>query len=131
MYSQTFAKEDTKSKKDISSHEVELSLISDKHEKDSQRWNRRVSAIETNFDENISKSKKNEVKALVEHQTHKIHEKNILRREEVAKDVEKRKEVLKTPSCIPRFCAGDPGLPNYPKGNRERFRAWIIKKYPK
>ena len=36
------------------------------------------------------------MKALVEHQTHKIHEKNILRREEVAKDVEKRKEVLKT-----------------------------------
>ena len=91
MYSQTFAEEDTKSKKDISSHEVELSLISEKHEKDSQRWNTRVSAIETNFDENISKSKKNEVKALVEHQTHKVREQNILCPEAVTKEVEKRK----------------------------------------
>ena len=131
-YSQKFAKEETKSRKDKCSHEVTLSLISEKHEKEDQRWNTRVSEMETNFDQERAKSKNNldEVKALVYHQTHKFHEKNILCREAVATQVEKRKEVLKTPSCIPIFCAGDPGLPNYPKGNGERFRAWIIKKYP-
>ena len=91
MHSQNFAKEETKSRKDKRSREVALSLISEKHEKESQRWNTRVSAIETNFDENISKSKKNEVKALVEHQTHKVREQNILCPEAVTKEVEERK----------------------------------------
>ena len=54
--------------------------------------------METTFDEEIYKSKNNldEVKAFVEHQTHKVRKKNILRREAVSKEVEKRKEVLQT-----------------------------------
>ena len=41
-----------------------------------------------------------EVKALVDHQTHKVHEKNILLREAVKKEAEKRKEVLQTVADI-------------------------------
>ena len=43
MYSQKFAKEETKSREYKSSHEVTLSLISEKHYKESQRCNTRVS----------------------------------------------------------------------------------------
>ena len=98
MHSQNFAKEETKSRKDKRSREVALSLISEKYEKESQRWNTRFSEMETNFDEERAKPKNNldEVKALVDHHTHKVHEQNILRREEVAKEVEKRKKVLQT-----------------------------------
>ena len=48
--------------------------------------------MEKNFDEERAKYKNNldELKALVEHQTHKVHKKNILCRETVAKEVEKR-----------------------------------------
>ena len=76
MYSQKFSKEDTKSRKYKRSHEVTLSLISDKHEKEAQRWNTSFSSMEKNFDEERSKSKNNldEVKDLVLHQTHKVHE---------------------------------------------------------
>ena len=41
MYSQKFAKEETKYRKDKHSHEVTLSLISEKQEKKSKRWNTR------------------------------------------------------------------------------------------
>ena len=52
--------------------------------------------METNFDEERAKSKNtlDEVKALLEHKTHKFHDQNIICREAVAKEVEKRKEVL-------------------------------------
>ena len=48
--------------------------------------------METNFDEDRAKFKKNidKMKPLVENQTHKVHKKNILFRETVAKEVEKR-----------------------------------------
>ena len=87
MYPQKFSREYTKSRKDKRSHEVTLSLISEKHDKEDQRWNTRLSAMEKKFDVERAKSKKNlyEVKALVEHQTHKVHEQNILLRETVAK----------------------------------------------
>ena len=80
MYSKKLAKEETKSSKDKHSHEVTLSLISEKQQKEDQRWNTRVSEMETNFDEERAKYKNNldEVKALVEHQTHKVHEQKIL-----------------------------------------------------
>ena len=83
-----FAKEETKFRKDKHSHEVKLLLISEKHEKEAHFWNKRVSAIETNFDEEIYKSKNNldKVKAIVDHQTHKVHEESILRREVVDKE---------------------------------------------
>ena len=91
-----FTKEETKFRKDKHSHEVTLLLISEKHEKEAHFWNTRVSAIETNFDEEIYKSKNNldEVKAIVDHQTHKVHKQNILCQEAVAKEIENRKEVL-------------------------------------
>ena len=56
-----------KSRKDKCYHEVTLSLISEKHEKESQRWNTRVSEKEKNFDEKRGKSKENlyEAKALL------------------------------------------------------------------
>ena len=43
--------------------------------------------METNFDEERAKYKKNidEVKAIVDHQTHKVHDQNILFQEAVAK----------------------------------------------
>ena len=46
--------------------------------------------MQTNFDEERVKYKNNldQVKALVEHQTHKVHEQNIIHREAVAKEVE-------------------------------------------
>ena len=52
--------------------------------------------METNFDEEGAKSKNNlyGVKALVYHQTHKVHEQNILCQEAVTKEVDNRKEVL-------------------------------------
>ena len=52
--------------------------------------------MEKNFDEDRAKSKENldEAKALVDHQTHKVHKKNILCQEAIAKEVQKRKEVL-------------------------------------
>ena len=58
MYPQNFAKEDTMSRKDNRSHDVTLSLISEKHENEDQRWNTRVSETETKFDEKRAKSKK-------------------------------------------------------------------------
>ena len=71
-------------------------LISEKHEKEAQCLNTMVSSMETNFDEERDRSKNNldEVKGFVEHQTHKVHEKNIIHQETVANEVEKRKEVL-------------------------------------
>ena len=100
MYSQKFAKEKTKSRKDKRSHEVTLSLTSEKHEKESQCWNTRVSAMKKNISEERAKSKENldEVKALVDHQTHKFHEQNIFFFKAVAKEVDKKKEVLQTVS---------------------------------
>ena len=58
--------------------------------------------MEKNFDEERAKSEENidEVKALVDHQTHEVHEQNILRREAVAKEVDKRKELLQTVADI-------------------------------
>ena len=49
-----------------------------------------------NFDWERSKSKDNEyeVKALVDHQTHKFHEQNILCQEAAEKEAEKRKELF-------------------------------------
>ena len=93
MYPQKFVKEETKSSKDKISHEVTLSLISEKHEKESHRCNTRVSEIEKNFDEERAKSKDDldEVKPLVDHQTHKVHEQKILCQDALAKEVEKRK----------------------------------------
>ena len=69
MYSQKFAKEDTRSRKYEHSCEVTLSLISYKQEKESQRWNTIFSEVEKNIYEERAKSKKNldEVKALVDH----------------------------------------------------------------
>ena len=52
-----FAKEETKFRKDKHSHEVTLLLISEKHEKEAQHWNTRVSDMETNFNEERSKYK--------------------------------------------------------------------------
>ena len=51
MYFQKFAKEETKSRKDKRSCEVKLSLMSDKHNKESRSWNTRVLAMKINFDE--------------------------------------------------------------------------------
>ena len=75
-----------KSRKDKCYHEVTLSLISEKHEKEAQRWNTRVSEKEKNFDEKRGKSKENlyEAKALVDHHTHKFYEQKILLREELS-----------------------------------------------
>ena len=55
-----------------------------------------MSAIESNFDEERAKYNKNinKVKAFVQLETHKVHQQNIIRQELVAKEVEKRKEVL-------------------------------------
>ena len=80
MYSQKFSKEDTKSRKYKRSREVTLSLISDKHEKEAQRWNTSFSSMEKNFDEERAKSEDNidEVKALVEYKTHNVHKQNII-----------------------------------------------------
>lgn len=52
--------------------------------------------MEKNFDWERSKSKDNEyeVKALVDHQTHKFHEQNILCQEAAEKEAEKRKELF-------------------------------------
>ena len=88
-----FAKEDTNSRKCKTSNEVTLSLISEKHEKKDQRWNTRVSEMEKNFDYERAKYKNtlDEVKDIVEHQTHKVHEQKIFRHEAVAKEVEKMK----------------------------------------
>ena len=51
MYYQTFAKEETRSRKDKRYHEVKLSIISEKHDMKSHRWDTRVSAMKKNFDE--------------------------------------------------------------------------------
>ena len=93
MYFQKFAKEETKSRKDKRSCEVKLSLMSDKHNKESRSWNTRVLAMKINFDEEWAKPKNNleEVKALLNHQTHKVHEQKILRRDTVAEEVDKKK----------------------------------------
>ena len=55
-----------------------------------------------NFDEERSKYKENldEVKDVVDFQTHKVHKQNILFQEVVAKEVDKRKEVLKNVADI-------------------------------
>ena len=49
--------------------------------------------MEKKFDEERSKSKENldKVQALVDHQTHTVHEQKILRLETVSKEVNKRK----------------------------------------
>ena len=54
--------------------------------------------MDKKFDEERAKSKNNldEVKALVDNQTHKVHEQKFLRQETVAKEVENKKEVLQT-----------------------------------
>ena len=68
------------------------------HKKDTERLNTRLSAMEFNFDKERAKYQKNlnKVKASVQIETHKVHQKNILRRELVAKEVKKRKDVLQT-----------------------------------
>ena len=68
------------------------------HEKDTERLNIRLSAMNSNFDEERAKYHKNinKVKASVQLETHKFHQQEILRRELVAKEVENRKEVLQT-----------------------------------
>ena len=68
------------------------------HEKDTERLNTLLSTMESNFDEERAKYHKNlnKVKASVLIETHKVHQKKILRRELVAKEVKKRKEVLQT-----------------------------------
>ena len=89
MYPQNFSREYTKSRKDKRSHEVTLSQISEKHDKESHCCNTRVSEMETKFDEDRAKSEKNldEVKALVYHHTHTVQEQKIPRQEAVAKEV--------------------------------------------
>ena len=66
------------------------------HEKDTERLNTRLSAMESNFDKERSKYHKNlnKVKASVQLERHKAHHQKILRQELTAKEVEKRKEVL-------------------------------------
>ena len=63
------------------------------HEKDTERLNTRLSAMESNFDEERAKyhNNLNKVKASIQLDTHKVHQKKILHRELVAKEVEKRK----------------------------------------
>ena len=98
MYSQKFAKEDTKSRKDSPYCEVTLSLISEKKIRKPSVVTQGFNQWRKNFYEERAKSKKNldEVKALVEHQTHKVHKQYILLRGAVLKEVENRKEVLQT-----------------------------------
>ena len=57
------------------------------HEKDTERLNTRLSVMESNFDEERAKYHKNinKVKASVKPETHKVHQKKILRQELVAK----------------------------------------------
>ena len=71
-------------------------------DKDTKRMNICLSAMESNFDEERSKYHKNlnKVKASVQLETHKFHHQNILRQDLVAKEVEKRKEVLQTVSDL-------------------------------
>ena len=61
--------------------------------------------MEKSFDEERSTSKNNlyEVKDIVDHQTHKVHEESILRREVVAKEAQKRKEVLQTVADLNQY----------------------------
>ena len=52
------------------------------HEKDTESLNTRLSDMESNFDKERAKYHKNinKVKASVQLKTHKVHQKNILRR---------------------------------------------------
>ena len=63
------------------------------HEKDTERLNTRLSAVDSIFDNERAKYHKNinKVKASVQVKTHKVHQQKILRRELVAKEVEKSK----------------------------------------
>ena len=90
MYPQIFSREYTKSRKDKRSHEVTLSLTSEKHEKESQCWNTRVSAMKKNISEERAKSKENldDVKALVDHQRHKVHKQKIICQDAVEGSIE-------------------------------------------
>ena len=68
------------------------------HEKDTERLNTRLSAMEYNFDKQRAKYHKNlnNLKACVQLETHKVHQQKILRRDLVAKQFQKMKEVLQT-----------------------------------
>ena len=67
--------------------------------------NTHLSTMEFNFDEERSKYHKNlnKAKAYVQLKTHKVHQQKILRQELVAKEVEKRKEVLQTVANIHKW----------------------------
>ena len=71
-------------------------------EKDTERLNARLSVMESNFDEQRAKYHKNlnKLKASVQLETNKFHQQKILRQEFVAKQAEKKKEVLQTFSDI-------------------------------
>ena len=75
------------------------------HEKGTERLKTRLSEMESNFDEERAKYHKNinKVKTYVQIETHKVHQQKILRQELVAKEVEKRKEVLQTVSDLHKW----------------------------
>ena len=97
FWAEKVARDDRKRLKEV---EIEKKIMIHKHanyvtnhEKDTECLNTRLSAMESNFDEERAKyhNNLNKVKASVKLETHKEHQQKILRRELVAKDVEKRK----------------------------------------
>ena len=64
--------------------------------------NTQFSAMESNFDKERAKyhNNLNKLKASVQLETHKVHQQKILHQELVAKEVEKRKELLQTVADI-------------------------------
>ena len=63
------------------------------HDKNTERLNTRLSAMEPNFEEERAKyhNNLNKVKAFVQLETHKFHQQKILRRELIAKEVDNMK----------------------------------------
>ena len=86
----TFLKE-VQREKNITIHKLAKYITN--HGKDTEPLNTRLSAMESNFDEERSKyhNNLNKMKASVQLETHKVHQQKILRRQLVAKEVEKRK----------------------------------------